>query len=235
MMISYPAPELCQGSDEQFLVAIGRVLFPGFVEQPTGMNGLRLWVDGDPADSESREEVAERFQTLLGALRAKWADTGELRIELLGGLGEGSARDRNGNQWVGLGTAIMRSTFGNEVERFAEDTRYAIQASPNLRLALTLHGGANRTAASLYMIYELASAEFGGEQGISQALGISAHRQDRFNASANNLAPLAGGRHASAKGQARWNLSEQKEFAADLLRSWIRYGAAIPAAVAPSP
>ena len=45
-MISFPAPALCRGSDEDLLVAIGDVAKPGFVKRHPMENGLRLWVEG---------------------------------------------------------------------------------------------------------------------------------------------------------------------------------------------
>ncbi|MGZ8646070.1 MAG: hypothetical protein ACXWX3_07255 [Actinomycetota bacterium] len=40
MLISFPAPALCQGGDEDFLVAIGGIVYPGFVRRPENENGL---------------------------------------------------------------------------------------------------------------------------------------------------------------------------------------------------
>jgi hypothetical protein len=136
VLISYPAPALCQGGDEDLLVAIGEIVYPGFVRRPLGENGLRMWIEGDPGGLESRALATAMFQTLLGALRAFRAEAGELREELLAGLGAGSVRDEAGNQWVGVGTVRIFATFGGEVEAFATGVRAAIAKSQGLRNAL---------------------------------------------------------------------------------------------------
>jgi hypothetical protein len=220
-VISYPAPNLCQGSDEDHLITMGRAIFPGLVERPRGENGLRLWVEGDPTDSTPARKAAAMFQTLLGVLRAWRADAGELSEERRGGLGQGSVRDRTGNQWIAVGPAVVRATFGNEIERFAQDARKAIEASASLRNALWLNGRANRTAADYYMIHEYATIEYGGKKGVRDALGISRESQERLAASANNLSPIEGGRHAKYEGPVAWSLDHQREFASELLRLWI--------------
>jgi hypothetical protein len=74
------------------------------------------------------------------------------------------------------------------------------------------------------MIHEYARQEFGGDKGIRDALGLSTHDQERLTASANNLSPLLGGRHAKQrKVDALWNLEEQRDFVAELLRRWIAH------------
>jgi hypothetical protein len=138
--ISFPAPTLCQGSDEDLFVAIGDIVYPGFVKRPPNENGLRLWVEGDPSDPGSKALATALFQTVLGALRAFRAEAGELRDEQLAGLGAGSVRDEAGNQWVGVGTVGVFATFGDEVEAFAADVRAAIANSQALRNALWLNG-----------------------------------------------------------------------------------------------
>jgi hypothetical protein len=193
VLISFPAPALCQGGDEDLLVAIGDIVYPGFVRRPSGENGLRLWVQGDPADPESRALATAMFQTLLGALRAFRAEAGELREELLAGLGAGSVRDEAGNQWVGVGTVRVFATFGGEVEAFATGVRAAIYKSQGLRNALWLNGRLGRTAADYYMIHEYAQADLGGAKGVRDALGISGNAQEMLTRSANNLSPLEGG------------------------------------------
>jgi hypothetical protein len=138
--ISFPAPTLCQGGDEDLFVAIGDIVYPGFVKRPPKENGLRLWVEGDPSDPGSKALATALFQTVLGALRAFRAEAGELRDEQLAGLGAGSVRDEAGNQWVGVGTVGVFATFGDEVEAFAADVRAAIANSQALRNALWLNG-----------------------------------------------------------------------------------------------
>jgi hypothetical protein len=228
VLISFPAPALCQGGDEDLLIAIGEIVYPGFVRRPSGENGLRMWIEGDPGGPESRALATAMFQTLLGALRAFRAEAGELREELLAGLGAGSVRDEAGNQWVGVGTVRVFATFGGEVEAFATGVRAAIAKSQGLRNALWLNGRLGRTAADYYMIHEYAQADLGGTKGVREALGISANAQERLTASANNLSPLEGGRHATGTGSASWSLEEQRAFTADLLMRWIQHRASPP-------
>jgi hypothetical protein len=219
---------LCQAGDEDLLVVIGGIVYPGFVRRPPNENGLRLWVEGDPSDSESRALATAMFQTLLGALRAFRAEAGELREEQVAGLGAGAVRDKAGNQWVGVGTARVLATFGGEVKAFAADTRDAIAYSQGLRNALWLNGRPGRTGADYYMIHEYALEDFGGKKGVRDALGISADAQEKLRASANNLSPLEGGRHAKGTRFASWSLLEQRAFTADLLKRWIQSGASAP-------
>lgn len=77
MVVSYPAPALCQGSDEDVLLQVGEVVFPGFVKRPEKGNGLSLWVAGE----RTRALAVEQFHTLLGALRVVRTDAGELAEE----------------------------------------------------------------------------------------------------------------------------------------------------------
>lgn len=190
MSISFPAPALCQQGDEDLLVEIGDIVYPGFVKRPLNENGLRLWVEGGPTDPRSKELVTAMFQALLGALRAFRAEAGELRDEQLAGLGTGSARDEAGNQWVEVGTVRVFATIGGEVRAFATDVRAAIATSQALLNALWLNGRLGRTAADYYMIHEYAQGELGGTKGVRDALGISDNAQKKLTASANNLSPL---------------------------------------------
>jgi hypothetical protein len=224
---------MCQGGDEDLLVAIGGVVYPDFVRRPPNENGLRLWVEGDPSDPESKALATAMFQTLLGALRAFRAEAGELREELLAGLGAGSVRDEAGNQWVGVGMVRVFTTFGGEVEAFATDVRAAIANSQGLRNALWLNGRLGRTGADYFMIHEYAQGDFGGTKGVREALGVSADAQEKLTASTNNLSPIEGGRHAKGTGSASWSLEEQRSFTADLLKRWIHYRASAPANARP--
>lgn len=224
-LISYPAPDLCQGSDEDLLLRIGEIIFPGSVERPSGENGLRVWAAGDPRELETRRVAIAKFQTLLGALRAWRPNAGELRDEQMSGLGAGSVRDKAGNQWAFAGTAVSYAIVDGEIENFAENARKGIDASLHLQDALWLNGRANRTAAVFYMIHEYAQMEFDGTKGVRDALGITIDAQGRLTASANNLSPLDGGRHVKYQGPVHLTLDEQRQFAASLLRQWIsRYG-----------
>jgi hypothetical protein len=225
MPISFPGPALCQGGDEDFLVAIGGIVYPGFLRRPRNENGLRLWVGGDPTDPKSRALATAMFQKLLGSLRAFRAEAGELRQEQLAGLGAGSVRDEAGNQWLGIGTVRVFATSGGEVEAFAADVRAAIANRQGLRNALWLNGRLGRTGTDYYMIHEYAQGDLGGKKGVRGALGISADMQEKLAASANNLSPLDGGRHAKGTRSASWGIAEQQVLTADLLRRWIHYRA----------
>ena len=107
------------------------VIFPGLVDRGDE-NGLRVWVEGDPGDPESKRLAAGIFQTLLGALRAWRSSAGVLQEEMLGGVGQGSVRDENGNQWIGVGPALAHPRIGGEVETFAAEVRAAIDSSEGL-------------------------------------------------------------------------------------------------------
>jgi hypothetical protein len=220
-MISFPAPALCQLADEDLLIEIGAVVFPGCIERWPGENGLRLWVEGDPTDSAAGAEALARFQTVLGVLRTWRSGAGELRDERRAGLGEQSVRDEAGNQWVMVGPAVAYGIAGGEIEKLAASGSRGVSTSQNLRNALRLNGRMNRTAADFYMIYEYAEAEFGGRRGISAVLELSSGSQLRLTSSANNLSPLAGGRHAKGGTVAAMGLDEQREYVAHLLRLWI--------------
>jgi len=221
--ISFVALHLVQGADQKTLLRMGEVVFPGFVERSDG-GQLRVWVDRGEGPRHAAVEASARFQTLLGILRAWRSDAGELRIEAQGGLGVGAVADRAGNQTVMVGTVKVRVTFGNEVATFAQAAREAMLASQNLRNALWLNGRTDRTSADYYMIHEYARQEFGGDKGIREALGLSTNDQDRLTASANNLSPLLGGRHAKGRDSAAvWDLHQQRDFVAELMRGWIAH------------
>jgi hypothetical protein len=138
------------------------------------------------------------FQTLLGALRAFRVEAGELREELLAGLGVGSVRDEAGNQWVGVGTVRVFATFGGEIEAFATGVRAAIDKSQGLRNALWLNGRLGRTAADYYMIHEYAQADLGGTKGVRDALGIWCERSGEAHSVSQQFVPA--GRWASRDG-----------------------------------
>ena len=75
---------MCQGHDEDLVIEIGEVLFPGLVARWSLENGFRLWVDGDPHDPDTSDQARAMFQTALGVLPA-WksgADSGSGSIRL---------------------------------------------------------------------------------------------------------------------------------------------------------
>ncbi len=220
-MISFPAPALCQGADEDLLLEIGSIMFPGCITRWPGENGLRLWVEGKPTDPAAGAEALARFQTVLGVLRAWGPRAGELRDERRRGLGEGSVRDEAGNQWVTVGQAIEYRMADGEVEKLAAAAAQGINTSQNLRIALWLNGRTNPISADFYMVLEYAEREFIGRKGVSSALGLSKNSLDRLGTSANNLSPLAGGRHANDGVVPTMGLDEQREYIAELLRRWI--------------
>lgn len=220
-MISFPAPVLSQYSDENLVLVIGEIIFPGCFRRWPGENGLRIWVEGDRADSASRIQAVARFQTALGVLRTWRPEAGELADESRAGVGVGSVRDEQGNQYITLGMAIEYMDTSS-VAPLATRARRGIVRSENLRNALWLSGRPNRNAADYYMIHEYAESEFGGPRGIRDALGMSLGALTRLSKSANNLSPLAGGRHADVDDSlVIMSLEEQRTHTAALLRSWI--------------
>lgn len=203
------------------MIEIGAVVFPDCMKRWPGENGLRVWVEGGPTDPAAGVDALAKFQTVLGVLRAWRSGAGELRDERRAGLAAGSVRDEAGNQWVMVGTAIEYGITGGEIDKLAASARRGVDASQNLRNALWLNGRLNRTSADFYMIHEYAGEEFDGTRGISAALGLSVKSQSRLTKSANNLSPLAGGRHAKGDPVVVMTLNEQREYVAGLLRLWI--------------
>lgn len=226
MVADYPAPELCQGSDEDLLLQMGAVIYPGFVARSPTINGLRLRVDGDYRDRSLDEVAASQFQILLGALRAWRPVAGQRNDEgRPPGIGSGSVRDEHGNQVVAVGSVISYAMFGGEFEGFAGDVSVAMDRSVYLRNALWLSGRRDRNAADFFMIYEYAEQDFGGRKAMTAELGISDNDISRLNSSANNLAPTRGGRHANGTGVAEWSVDQQRDFIALFLRRWIAHRA----------
>lgn len=231
-MISFPAPALRQGADEDLVVEIGTIVFPGCIRRWPDENGLRLWAEGDPADPAARMPTSRagvdaraKFQTVLGVLRAWWSSAGELSDERRAGLGEESIRDETGNQWVIVAQAIEygnRRALSEEIEKFAAAARRGVDASQSLKNALWINGRQNRTAADFYMVHQYAEEDFGGTKEILAALGLSVASQKRLTKSASNLSPLAGGRKARGNDAlVVMNLDDQREYIAKLLRLWI--------------
>ena len=187
MRVSYPAPRLVQFDDEEAILIVGEIVAPGFVERREGVNGLHLWVETDdtPNSRESRRAALTDFQLLLGILRTHWPGGGELFGEFLGGLGEGSARDADGNQWIGLAGARDRSGEFDDLRAFAERANVALRASRNLQCALILFGRADRNAADFQMIQEYVEREFvrfgaNDVDGVYRKLGVAVDDQKIF-------------------------------------------------------
>lgn len=225
MMAYIPAPALCQGADEDLIVEMGAVIFPGFVERDPNANGLRLKIEGDYMDDSLLKTAADQFQALLGVLRAWRPLAGQRSDEVRPGIGTGSIRDDHGNQVVRIGTALLYITAGLEVASYAREAKLASEYSPKLRNALWLNGRRDRNAADFYMMYEYAESDLGGRKGIVKVLDVSDSDIATLKSSANNLTPLDGGRHAKGSGITEWSLNEQLEFVALFLRRWIRYRA----------
>lgn len=236
-MVAYiPAPTLCQGADEDLMIQMGTIIFPGFVQRFPDENGLRLRLVGDYRDHSLVEIAADRFQTLLGVLRAWRTGAGQRADEVRPGIGQGSIRDEHGNQVVMLGSALAYATVGSEVDVYAWEAKRASNHSQHLRDALWLNGRRDRNAADFYMMYEYAKADLGGRKAIVATLGVAGNDITRLTKSANNLAPTDGGRHAKRSGTAEWGLDDQTAFMARFLKGWIAYRArnAVTAPVTPS-
>lgn len=221
----FPAPTLCQGSDENLIIEMGGVIFPGFVQRNPSTNGLCLQLAGNYKDDSLLKTAADQFQILLGVLRAWRPLAGQRVDEVRPGIGPGSIKDEHGNQLLRVGPIIEYATFGNEVEAYAREAKIASDHSPRLRNALWLNGRRNRNAADFYMVYEYAKCDLGGDKAIVAALSVTGEDITRLGKSANNLAPTDGGRHAKGSGTAEWGLDDQKEFIARFLKKWITYRA----------
>jgi hypothetical protein len=221
MAAYFPAPELCQGADEDIIIEIAAIILPDFVQRNRSVNGLRLKVEGYYRDESLLKIATDQFQLLLGILRAWRPVAGQRVDEIRPGIGAGSIRDDYGNQVVVVGSAISYTTFGSEVETYARDAKVALERSPHLRNALWLHGRRDRNAADFFMIYEYAQKDFAGRTGIVAALGVTDNDIGRLRNSANNLASTEGGRHADGTGTAEWSLDDQKAFIATFLKRWI--------------
>ena len=250
-MIYVKAQKLCQGSDEDLLLTMGEIIYPGFVRRHEGENGLRLWVEGTAPYDGSRTKAEAQFQTLLGVLRAWRSVAGELVVERLGGLGQGGAAGAaDGRQWIELRPAIVHVVLGgedrnsaekaavainrnpgipaiisliggDEVRIYAKKAAVAIKASPDIRNALLRNGRANRTAANLYMIHEHACIDLGG--GPKNLAAVADKLGISVSRQRNLKQSANSGRHAEGQEGGPWTLEEQLEFTADLLRRWIAH------------
>lgn len=225
MVAHIPAPALCQYADEELIIEMASVIYPGFVDRAQGVNGLRLTLEGDYRDERLIEVATDQFQILLGVLRAWRPLAGQRVDEVRPGVGQGSIRDEHGNQVGVIGPAIEYITFGSEVKAYANLVKFAIARSEQLADALWLNGRRNQNAADFYMVYEYAEDDLGGKDAIVKALGVSYTDIRRLRGSANNLASSDGGRHAKASGTPEWGLDRQREFISHFLKEWIIYRA----------
>ena len=228
MSASCPAPPLVQGADEDLVLKLGAILFPGFVQREPGVNGLRLMVEGDPLNPLSETTATDQFQILLGVLRAWHPLAGQREDEVRPGVGPGPVRDERGGQYVRLNTILeYRNATDPEVQSYAREAKVALERSSHLRNALWLLGRRQPNAADFYMIYEYAEQDLGGRNGIVDVLEIPNDDEIKeLKKSANNLAPTEGGRHAGRNPEiARWSVAEQRKFIVRLLQRWIRFRA----------
>ena len=221
----FPAPNLCQGADEDLIIEMGEIIFPHFVHGQSRRNGLSLKLEGDYKDDSLLEIAANRFQILLGILRAWDPMAGQRADEIRPGIGPGSIRDDRGNQVIKVGCVIDYTRIRSEVKGYAWEAKLAIEHSLQLHNALWLNGRRDRNAADFYMVYEYAEDDLGGRKKIIQALRVTDNEITRLKSSANNLTPTDGGRHAKGSGTAEWSLDDQREYTARFLKKWIAYRA----------
>ncbi len=221
-----PAPELCQGADEDLIIKMGEFIFPDFLHRNSSRNGLCLKIEGDYKDDSLSRTASDRFQILLGILRAWNPVAGKRKDEIRPGIGPGSIMDDRGNQIIKPESVITYASLAeSKVKKYAQETKLASERSRQLHNALWLNGRRDRNAADFYMIYEYAEKDFQGRKGIVEALRVTDNDLERLKSSANNLAPIDGGRHASDSGTAEWGLDDQKKFIARFLKAWITYRA----------
>ena len=220
-MIELSMPDVTQGTDQSALLKISDAIEPGFiaVNADTGQYVLRLPGDTKVDDLDRVTEAAfARFSEMLGVLRAKKHGRGELQSE----VGRTHIRDEHGNQIVRVGTVKVYASFPGEMETFASKAAAGFSVSDDFREALRVFGRANRDAADYYLVYELASKEFEGWQGIRDRLGFSKARLDEFRKSANHLTATEGGRHAAGDPtRATMSLDEMSLFTTELVAAWV--------------
>ncbi|HEY0691492.1 MAG TPA: hypothetical protein VGD71_20930 [Kribbella sp.] len=218
---------MSQLEDEDLVMQVAATLFPHQVDRFPDVNGLRLWVDGDPlTPEEPADEARAIFQTSLGVLRTWRPGAGELEVERLRGLGAGTIQDRARNQWGTAAAAVTYSSGLGELASLITCAARALPSTDRLGEALWLLGRAHPDAAEFFMIFEYAGLDpllGGSEQLMINRLGFSTDWARDFRRSAHNLAPKAGGRHAKTGQAPPWNLTKLREATAELLRRWIRY------------
>ncbi len=217
------APALSQFSDETLLLEIGELVFEGFIDREPNKNGLRLCVSGHYKDLEPIDAATNKYQILLGALRAWKTIAGERKDEVRPGIGSSPIQDENGNQVIRVGGVKDYCVSQTETKKYASHVKIAIESSQPLKNALWLFGRRDRNAADFYMIYEYAKQSFEGDKQLSESLGISKAVLKNLCQSINNLCPTKGGRHSGCKQTPRMEFVEQMELTAFLLRNWIAF------------
>jgi hypothetical protein len=129
--------------------------------------------------------------------------------------------NEKGDQVIRPVGILSYSDVGGQVEEFAEHGVRGIQRSLPLRDSLWLNGRRSRNAADFFMIYEYAKKAFGGKSRVAKALRVTMADLTRLHNSANNLAPMAGGRHAGEDRIPEWDASRQMDFISTFLRKWV--------------
>lgn len=230
-MIFYPAPRLTQGADEELVLEIGNVLYPGMVERPHGEDTIRVWVAGERGDSAYLDTTV-MFETILGVLRAWRPDAGQRIDDREVPTSRGLARDKTDAHTLYWESARFYVRAA-EVSPFAAAATRRMADSLKLREALEIHGRASRTAAEYHNILELFASERGirdlSSESMATALDVEHHELKMFYWSANNLAARHGGRHTRqdrldhppAPGETPWALDQLCDFAGHVLRTWI--------------
>ena len=220
-----PAPALCQGADEDLIIEMGVTIFPGFIQKNSNAKGLWLKLEGNYKDESLLKIAADQFQVLLGVLRAWNSFAGKRVDEIRPGIGLGSIQDEYGNQLVKAESVISYRVCDSEIDEYVRRAKLATEYSLSMRNALWLNGRRDRNAADFYMVYEYAEEDLGGRKTMVKALGITDEDIRRLRYSANNLAPIDGGRHAKGSGTAEWALEDQMKFISRFLTEWITYRA----------
>jgi hypothetical protein len=218
-----PAPLLCLFADEDSLIKIGSVVFPGFVFREAGVNGLQMCILGDYLNNSRYKNAMDKFQIILGILRAWSPFVGERKDEQNLGLGQVASMDEYGNQVVTVGTIVEYRIDTEQFEMYLKQVDATLNLSSAIRNSFWLNGRRSRNAADYYMIYEYAKSSLNGPQNINSLLSLSSSDISNLKKSANNLCPTLGGRHAGGKIEKVWGLDEQSEFIGKLLRNWCEY------------
>lgn len=215
------SPDLVQSSDEELLLRISEIIYPGFVVRERGENGLFLKEEGDYKDRSMLGVMNDRFQMLLGVLRAFLPAAGERKDELNFGFGQFYSKDEAGNQLGAINGVIEHYYDESLFQSYVSSARFCIKNSPMVANSFWLNGRRGRNAADYYMIFEYAKKRFNKqEKKMAEGLGVKREDLELLRKSANNLCPKLGGRHTEMKINAEWSLDEQSRFISVLLKQW---------------